>query len=261
MEYLIPETSLITVGKEPFENATRFTIEPLSPGFGITFGNSLRRILLSSLPGAAITTIKIDGITHEFTHINGMREDVVELILNLKKISVKSFSEDPVTLTLDVKGPKKITTDDISKNPSIEFASGQYIAQLSEKAKFKAEITIEQGRGYVSSDLKKEQKLPLGTIAMDAIYSPIVKVNFSAENTRLGRITNFDKLVLDIETNGTISGEEALSTALKIYSEHITKIADADVLKKVEKPVTKKKSVKKSKKEKIKETVDTKIEE
>lgn len=246
MEYLIPETNLITVAKETIENGTRFIIEPLSPGFGVTLGNSLRRILLSSLSGAAITMVKIDGITHEFSHIDGMKEDVVELILNLKKIKVKSTSEDPITLTIDAKGAKTITTDDISKNANVEFVSGQYIAKLAEKGKFKAEITVEQGRGYVSADVRKEQKLPLGTIALDAIFSPIERVNFTTENTRVGRITNFDKLSIDIITNGTITEEDAFSTALKIYSEHLNKIADTDVLRAVEKSEQKKTAKKKT---------------
>lgn len=230
MEYIIPETNLITVAKENFDNSTKYIIEPLSPGFGVTLGNSLRRVLLSSLPGSAITTIKIDGVSHEFTSIQGLKEDMVELILNLKKIKVKSHSEDPVTLTLDVKGAKKITSDDFSKNPTIEFIPNQYIGTLADKSKLKAEITVEQGRGYVSSDAKKEQKLPLGTIALDCIFSPIEKVNFLVENTRVGRITNYDKLILEITTDGTISSEEALNSSLKILSDHMLKIMESDNL-------------------------------
>lgn len=251
MEYIIPETNLITVAKENFDNSTKYIIEPLSPGFGVTLGNSLRRVLLSSLPGSAITTIKIDGVSHEFTSIQGLKEDMVELILNLKKIKVKSHSEDPVTLTLDVKGAKKITSDDFSKNPTIEFIPNQYIGTLADKSKLKAEITVEQGRGYVSSDAKKEQKLPLGTIALDCIFSPIEKVNFLVENTRVGRITNYDKLILEITTDGTISSEEALNSSLKILSDHMLKIMESDnlIIKAKEEKTAKKKAKLKTKDE------------
>ncbi len=249
MESLIPEVNLLTVKKETLDQGTRFIIEPLSPGYGVTFGNSLRRILLSSLPGAAITTMKIEGVDHEFSHIDGMKEDVVELILNLKKIALKSHSEDPVTIKLEAKGKGIITTDDIKKNPSVEFSPKQYICTLSEKAKLNMELTIEQGKGYVSAESKRDLKLPLGTIAIDSIFSPIARVNFVVENTRVGRITNFDKLILDIITNDTISGEEAFATALKIFNEHIDKILSSESL-----TITKIKKQKSEKKEPKKKT-------
>jgi len=191
----------------------RFAVGPLEPGFGHTIGNSLRRTLLSSIPGAAITTVKFDGIEHEFTTIAGMTEDVTEFIMNLKDLVVLSNSDEPVVLRLDVKGPKTLTAGDIPTNSEVEILNPSlHLATLNAGAELALDITIERGRGYLSTDRDAESRV-IGVIPIDAIFSPVRRVMFDVEPTRVSQSTNYDRLVLDIETDGSISPRESLASA------------------------------------------------
>ncbi len=199
-----------------------FTIEPLYPGYGMTVGNALRRVLLSSMPGAAITAVKIDGVDHDFSTINYVKEDVVDILLNLKLVRLKLNSDEPVTLTLEAKGETAVTAGMITPNSQVEIANpDQVIATLTDAAaKISMELTVAKGRGYVPVENREKEKLPIGTIALDAIYTPMKNVNFSIEHVRVEQITNFDKLILDITTDGTITPTEALTLASSIMVEH-----------------------------------------
>lgn len=200
----------------------KFVMEPLERGFGTTLGNSLRRVLLSCLPGAAVTRIKIDGVLHEFTTIPGVREDVTNIVLNLKGLCVKSFSEEPKTLTIDKEGPCEVTAADISEDADIEIINPEmHIATLGENSHLFMEMIVEKGRGYVLADKNKTPGMPIGVIPIDSLFTPVIKVNFSVENTRVGQITDFDKLILEVWTNGTIGPDEATSLAAKILSEYL----------------------------------------
>ena len=191
----------------------RFAVGPLEPGFGHTIGNSLRRTLLSSIPGAAITTVKFDNAQHEFTTINGMSEDITEFILNLKDIVVTSQSEEPVVLRLDVKGPMTLTAGDIPCPADIEILNKDlYLATLNSGAQLALDITVEQGRGYMSSEREGEDRV-IGVITIDAIFSPVRRVMFDIEPARVGQSTNYDRVVLDIETDGSITPRDALASA------------------------------------------------
>lgn len=191
----------------------RFAVGPLEPGFGHTIGNSLRRTLLSSIPGAAITTVKFDGVEHEFTTIPGMTEDVTEFIMNLKDLVVLSNSEEPVVLRLDVKGPMTLTAGDIPTNSEVEILNPSlHLATLNAGAQLALDITIERGRGYLSTDRDAESRV-IGVIPIDAIFSPVRRVMFDVEPTRVAQSTNYDRLVLDIETDGSISPRESLASA------------------------------------------------
>jgi DNA-directed RNA polymerase subunit alpha len=191
----------------------RFAVGPLEPGFGHTIGNSLRRTLLSSIPGAAITTVKFDGVEHEFTTIAGMTEDVTEFIMNLKDLVVLSNSDEPVVLRLDVKGPKTLTAGDIPTNSEVEILNPSlHLATLNAGAELALDITIERGRGYLSTDRDAESRV-IGVIPIDAIFSPVRRVMFDVEPTRVSQSTNYDRLVLDIETDGSISPRESLASA------------------------------------------------
>jgi DNA-directed RNA polymerase subunit alpha len=191
----------------------RFAVGPLEPGFGHTIGNSLRRTLLSSIPGAAITTVKFDGIEHEFTTIPGMTEDVTEFIMNLKDVVVLSNSDEPVVLRLDVKGPMTLTAGDIPTNSEVEILNPSlHLATLNAGAQLALDITIERGRGYLSTDRDAESRV-IGVIPIDAIFSPVRRVMFDVEPTRVAQSTNYDRLVLDIETDGSISPRESLASA------------------------------------------------
>ena len=191
----------------------RFAVGPLEPGFGHTIGNSLRRTLLSSIPGAAITTVKFDGVQHEFTTIKGMTEDITELIMNLKDVVVVSQSDEPVVLRVDAKGPSAFTAGDIQTNADIEILNPSlHLATLNAGAQLGFDITIERGRGYLSADRENDNRV-IGVIPTDAIFSPVRRVMFDVEPTRVAQSTNYDRLILDIETDGSISPREALASA------------------------------------------------
>lgn len=201
----------------------RFVIEPLESGFGNTLGNALRRVLLSSLPGAAITNIQIEGIMHEFTTIPGVVEDVTELILNLKQLCFKMFTDQPKTVIVDVKGPMELKSGDIPMDDEMEMSNPDlHIATLNEDAHLRLTLTMEKGRGYVSADRNKAHSMPIGVIPIDSIFTPIRKVNYTIEDTRVGNVTDYDKLTLDVWTNGTVIPDEAISTAAKILTEHLS---------------------------------------
>ena len=209
----------------------RFVVEPLERGYGITLGNSLRRIMLSSLPGAAVSQVKIDGVLHEFTSIPGVKEDVTEIIMNLKSLAIKnsSSSNEPITAYIDFEGEGVVTAADIQVDSDVEIVNkDQVIATLSGGAdsKLYMELTITKGRGYVSADKNKKEDLPIGVISVDSIYTPVERVNLTVENTRVGQITDYDKLTLDVYTKGTLSPDEAVSLAAKVLSEHLCLFID-----------------------------------
>lgn len=225
----------------------RFTLEPLERGYGTTLGNSLRRILLSSLPGAAVTSVKIDGVLHEFSTINGVVEDVTEIILNVKGIALKLHTDGPKTLYIEKTGEGEVTAGDIKEDPDVEVLNPDlHIATLAENAKFYMELNIYKGRGYVLADKNKSNTI--GVIPVDSLYTPVRKVNFVVENTRVGQVTDYDKLTIDVWTNGSITPYEALSLGAKIMSEHLKLFIDlsdnarnAEIM--VEKEETKKEKV------------------
>ena len=206
----------------------RFIVEPLERGFGTTLGNSLRRVLLSSLPGYAITSAKIDGILHEFSTIPGVKEDVTEIILNLKCVILKMQGDEEKRLYIDMEEPGEVYACDIQTDSEVEIINGDlHIATLEDGAKLSMELTCDCGRGYVSAERNKDLlKPPIGVIAVDSIYSPVLKVNYSVENTRVGQITDYDKLSLEVWTDGTTSAQEAVSLAAKIQNEHLALFAD-----------------------------------
>lgn len=199
----------------------KFVVEPLERGYGITLGNALRRILLSSLPGVAANHIKIDGVLHEFSTVRGVKEDVAELILNIKGLALKMNGDGPKTIYIDAQGPGEVTAGDIKTDGDVEIINKDlHIATLDDDAKLYMEIIINRGRGYVSQTKNKAEEVPIGTIAVDSIYTPIKRVNFAIENTRVGQITDYDKLSLEIWTNGTIMPDEAIGLSAKILIEH-----------------------------------------
>ena len=204
----------------------KFVVEPLERGYGTTLGNALRRIMLSSLPGSAVSQIKIDGVLHEFSTIPGVKEDVTEIVLNIKQLEIKNTSatDEPKIAHIDVTGDQVVTAADIQVDSDIEILNPDLvIATLNGGAdsKLSMELIITKGRGYVSSDKNKNDNLPIGVIAVDSIYTPVERVNMAVQNTRVGQDTDFDKLTLDIFTNGTIAPDEALSLAAKVLSEHL----------------------------------------
>lgn len=213
--------------KETGEHAAQITISPCYPGYGTTLGNALRRVLLSSLPGGAITAVKIKGVDHEFSTIKNVKEDVVEIILNLKNIRLKVFGDEPQELELSVKGEKKVTAKDFKKNSQVEVANPeQVIATLTSKdAEINMKILVNAGRGYVPVENREKEKLDVGFIAIDAIYTPIKTVNFHIEHVRVGSYTNYDKLFLDISTDGTMTPTEAFKSAAKLLVEHFNLLA------------------------------------
>ena len=209
--------------RERRDNYAKFIIEPLERGFGITLGNALRRILLSSIPGAAVTYMKIDGVLHEFSTIPGIVEDTIALMLNLKGIPVKLNTEEPKVLTLNVTGPKDVTAADFAPDADVEILDPNYhIATLSAKtAKLSMEVGVEKGRGYVTADRQRNVEHMIGLIPLDSIFSPIRKVNFTVDDTRVGQNVDFDRLTIEIETNGSVTPDEALSTAATIMQEQL----------------------------------------
>ena len=206
----------------------KFVVEPLERGYGLTLGNSLRRIMLSSLPGAAVSQVKIDGVLHEFSSIPGVKEDVTEIIMNIKSLAIKnnSIDEEPKSAYIDFQGEGVVTAADIhiASNDDIEIMNPeQVIATLSggPDCRLYMELTITNGRGYVGADRNKRDDLPIGVIAVDSIYTPVERVNMNVENTRVGQMTDYDKLTLEVYTNGTLAPDEALSLAAKVLSEHL----------------------------------------
>ncbi len=207
---------------ETSANYGKFDIEPLDPGFGTTLGNTLRRVLLSSLWGAAVTSIQIDGVAHEFTAIPHVKEDVTEVILNLKKLCLKSFTEDPVTLLLDVKGPAEVRASNIQATSDVEIVNPDlYICTLAGKGHLRMELNVERGKGYVPADRNKREGQPIGVIPIDAIFSPVEKANFTVEKTRVGQSTDYDRLIIEVWTDGTMSPEEAVSHAAELFTKHL----------------------------------------
>ena len=209
----------------------KFVVEPLERGYGTTLGNSLRRIMLSSLPGSAVSQVKIDGVLHEFSSISGVKEDVTEIIMNVKSLAIKNNSDtnEPKTAYIEFEGEGVITAADIQTDADIEILNPeQVIATLSGGAdsKFYMELTITNGRGYVSADKNKSDDLPIGVIAVDSIYTAVERVNMAVENTRVGQMTDYDKLTLEIYTNGTLDPDEAVSLAAKVLSEHLNLFID-----------------------------------
>ena len=209
----------------------RFVVGPLERGYGITLGNSLRRIMLSSLPGAAVSQIHIEGIEHEFSSIPGVKEDVTEIIMNIKSLAIKNSSstDEPKTAYIDFVGEGVVTAADIKVDPDIEILNpDQVIATLSggSKSKLSMEMTINKGRGYVGSDKNKTEDMSIGVIAIDSIYTPVERVNLTVDNTRVEQVTDYDKLTLDVYTNGTLTPDEAVSLAAKVLSEHLNLFVD-----------------------------------
>ncbi len=204
----------------------RFVVEPLERGYGITLGNSLRRIMLSSLPGAAVSQVKIEGVLHEFSSIDGVKEDITEIIMNIKSLAIRNNSEtnEAKTAYIEYEGEGVVKASDIQCDSDIEILNPDLtIATLcGKKTKLYMELTITKGRGYVSADKNKSNDLPIGVIAVDSIYTPVERVNINVENTRVGQITDFDKLTLDVYTNGTLVPDEAVSLAAKVLSEHLS---------------------------------------
>lgn len=227
----------------------RFVVEPLERGYGITLGNSLRRVLLSSLPGAAVTSIKIDGVLHEFSTVPGVVEDVTEIILNIKELAIKLHGDGPKVVYIDAEGEGPVTAADIKADADIEICNPDlHIATLNGDSRFYMEMVINKGRGYVVADKNKHPGQPIGIIPIDSIYSPVKKVNYLVENTRVGQDTDYDKLILEVKTNGTIDPEDAISIGAKILSEHLKLFIDlsehakhAEIM--VEKEETKKEKV------------------
>ncbi|OGP64118.1 MAG: DNA-directed RNA polymerase subunit alpha, partial [Deltaproteobacteria bacterium RBG_13_47_9] len=201
----------------------KFTAEPFERGFGITIGNSLRRILLSSLQGAAITSVKIDGVLHEFSAIPGVKEDVTEIILNLKEVRLRLHTEGPKTIRIKMEGPKVLKAGDIITGDAVEILNPEnYIATLSRDAKLFLEMSVKMGRGYIPAERNKEETQPIGTIPIDAIFSPIKKVNYTITNARVGQITDYDKLTLEVWTDGSLNPEEAIAHAAKILKDQLS---------------------------------------
>ena len=225
------------------KNYGKFVVEPLERGYGTTLGNSLRRVLLASLPGAAVTSINIEGVLHEFDTISGVREDVMQIILNIKGIAVKSYVQDEKMIELDVEGPAEVTAGDILTDSDIEIVNpDHYLFTISEGARFKAKMAVNSGRGYVPADENKKDDAPVGTLAVDSIYTPVTKVNYQVEPARVGSNDGFDKLTLEILTNGTIIPEDALGLSARILTEHLNLFTDltevaisTDVMKEAEK--------------------------
>ena len=201
----------------------KFVIEPLERGYGTTLGNSLRRILLSSLPGAAVSTLKIDGVLHEFSTIPGVREDVTQIILNIKGLAVKLFAEEEKTLEIDITGPATVTAGDIIADSDVEILNkDMYICEVADNATFRATMTVKPGRGYTQADENKTDDMPIGVLPVDSIFTPIKHVNYQVENTRVGHRNDFDKLTMELWTDGSIMPQEALSLAAKIMTEHLS---------------------------------------
>ncbi len=219
----IEKPNIATINLSDDGRRGTFVVEPLERGYGTTLGNSLRRVLLSSLPGVAVTCIKIDGVLHEISTIPGVKEDVTEIVLNVKGITAKLHADGPKTVVLDITGPCKVTAGDIKQDADLEILNpDHHIATVSENTRFYMELTFNHGRGYVSQEKNKLGNQPaIGVIYTDSIYTPVYNVSYNVENTRVGSNTDYDKLTLEVLTNGTISAKEAISLAAKILNEHL----------------------------------------
>jgi len=214
-----PKIECVEISDDGFYG--KFVIEPLERGYGTTLGNAMRRILLSSLPGAAANHVKIDGVLHEFSTIPGVKEDVTELIINIKSLALAMNGDGNRTIYIDAKGPGEVTAGDIRTEGDVEIINKDlHMATLDDNGRLYMEILVNRGRGYVSQAKNKSEEMPIGTIAVDSIYTPVKRVNFMVENTRVGQITDYDKLTLEVWTNGTIKPEEAISLSAKILIEH-----------------------------------------
>lgn len=224
------EKPRITIAElSPDKNYGKFIVEPLERGFGNTLGNSLRRVLLSSLPGVAVTSVKIDGVVHEFSTVPGVKEDVTELVLNLKELVASLHCAGPKTVVIDAKGPCMVKARDIQHDSEVEILNkDHHIATLNADAKLFMEITLDKGRGYVSAERNKQRmdSNVLGVIPIDSIYTPVVKVNYNVENTRVGQITDYDKLSLEVWTNGVVNAQEAVSLSARVLTEHLNLFTD-----------------------------------
>lgn len=208
---------------ESTTNYGKFEIEPLEPGFGTTLGNSLRRVLLSSLNGAAITSVSIDGVAHEFSAVPNVKEDVTEILLNIKEINVISHSDEPVRITLDVRGPKDVTAGDITTSSDVEIRNPEvHICTLEgPKSQLRMDLTVERGKGYVTAERNKHEGQPIGVIPIDAIFTPVRRANFTIEKTRVGQETEWDKLVVEVWTDSTLSPVDAVSQAAALFTQHL----------------------------------------
>lgn len=226
-----------------------FEIEGLYPGYGTTIGNTLRRVLLSSLPGVAVTQIKIKGVKHEFSAIDGVKEDIIEIILNVKKIRFRFYASEPQILVLKTKGEQKVCAGDIEKNPEAEIVNSDLhlLSLTSKNSEIEMEFTVEKGLGYVPAESRKSEKLPVGVIAIDAFFTPVVNVNFTIENMRVGERTDYNRLKLFITTDGSVTPSMALHKATNILKDYVAKISEIEVLeiKKSEKEEKPKKEAKK----------------
>jgi len=252
-EYLSDTAAIKTISETSREGV--FEIEGLYTGYGVTIGNALRRVLLSSLPGGAITQVKVKGISHEFSTLPGVIEDLVEILLNLKRIRFRIHSAEPQTLLLKRKGEGPVTAADIEANAEVEVISKEaHIATISEKsAEFEMELTVEKGLGYVPVEARKSEKLPIGVIALDAIFSPVTKVNFTVENMRVGDRTDYNRLRITIETDGSITPSQAIRKAARILQDFFTKIGAIEAVEPppaLEPAVKKKRATTKPSKEK-----------
>jgi DNA-directed RNA polymerase subunit alpha len=225
---LLPSKIRYAASDRPNEGI--FTVEPCSPGYGTTVGNAIRRVLLSSLPGAAVTSVKIKGVDHEFSTIDHVKEDVVEVILNLKALRMKLHSEEPVKVFLKASGEKVVTAKDFEANSSVEFVNeDQVLCTLTDKkGSFEMEVTIGPGRGYRTTEERVKDKLELGNIAIDALYSPVLNVSYKVEATRVGEKTDYDKLVLKVETDGTIDAKDAVMKSVQILLDHFSLLLQPD---------------------------------
>ena len=203
--------------------------EPLEKGYALTIGNSLRRILLSSIQGAAVTAIQIDGVLHEFTSIKGVREDVTDIVLNVKSLALKLMSKGPKKLVLDINGPGEIKAKDINSNPDVEIINPELvICNLDENIKFHMELTVNTGKGYVPAEKNKEEDSPLGLIAVDSLFSPVKKVSYRVENAREGKSLDYDKLIMDLETNGSLTAEDAIAYSARIFQDQLSIFVNFD---------------------------------
>jgi len=226
MEHILLPTS-VEFQETDEKNVGKVIITPCHQGYGTTLGNALRRVLLSSLPGAAVESVKIQGVQHEFSAIPGVQEDVIEVILNLKQLAVRSFSDGPVTLHLSKKGKGEVRAKDFEKNADIEIANPELVlCTLTDDTAFDMEVVVGKGRGYVPVSEKETAHLDLGTVAIDSLYTPIRDVGYTVEMTRVGDVTNYEKLAVRIETNGTVSPKEALGQATKMLMDHFALIMD-----------------------------------
>jgi DNA-directed RNA polymerase subunit alpha len=209
------------------ESSARFVVEPLERGFGYTLGNSMRRILLSSLPGAAVTSLRVDGVEHEFTSIEGVREDLTDIILNVKSMVLKLNGEPEATLRLTAQGPKEVTAGDISLPSGVEMLNPDLVlATLNKKAKLEAEFVVEKGRGYTSAERNKKPTDPIGVIPVDSMFSPVRQVSYKVEHTRVGQRTDYDKLLMEVRTNGSVTPSQAVSMASQVLNEHMALFAE-----------------------------------